>query len=98
LYALPSKPGTYDALSHMLFDPPPTPGASGGPIIDERSGAVVGVVLGTMMDNKMQGLRGWGVPSETIFDVCLHPWNWFNLHKNLLVDVQLAWVDALTEN
>jgi hypothetical protein len=50
----------------MLFDPPPTPGANGGPIIDERS-AVVGVVLGTMMD---RGSRGWGVPSETIFDVC----------------------------
>ncbi|KAF5368477.1 hypothetical protein D9758_002379 [Tetrapyrgos nigripes] len=62
-------PGTYDALNHMLFRPLPTAGSSGGPIIDEESGAVVGVMLGTRMDNRIEGLRGWGVPSETIFEV-----------------------------
>lgn len=65
------QPGTYDALSHMLFKPLPSPGSSGGPIVDEESGAVVGVMLGTRMDNRVEGLRGWGVPSETIFEVCL---------------------------
>ena len=53
----------------MLFKPLPTPGSSGGPIVDEESGAVVGVMLGTRMDNRVEGVRGWGVPSETIFEV-----------------------------
>ena len=54
----------------MLFQPLPTPGSSGGPIVDEESGAVVGVVIGSRMDNRIVGTRGWGVPSETIFEVC----------------------------
>jgi len=64
-----ATPGTYDALTHMLFKPLPTPGSSGGPIIDEESGAVIGVMLGTQMDNRVEGLRGWGVPAETIFEM-----------------------------
>ncbi|KAI0803036.1 hypothetical protein BC629DRAFT_1580963 [Irpex lacteus] len=64
-----AQPGTYDALNHMLFKPLPSPGSSGGPIVDEESGAVVGVMLGTRMDNRVEGLRGWGVPSETIFEM-----------------------------
>ncbi|KIY73493.1 hypothetical protein CYLTODRAFT_341912 [Cylindrobasidium torrendii FP15055 ss-10] len=64
-----TKPGTYDALSHMLFNPLPTPGSSGGPIIDEESGAVVGIMLGTRMDNRVEGVRGWGVPAESIFEM-----------------------------
>ncbi|EPT04158.1 hypothetical protein FOMPIDRAFT_1140519 [Fomitopsis schrenkii] len=64
-----AKPGTYDALSHMLFDPPPTPGSSGGPIVEEESGAVVGMMLGTQMRNRLEGLSGWGAPSELIFEM-----------------------------
>ncbi|KAI0690708.1 hypothetical protein BC835DRAFT_1407464 [Cytidiella melzeri] len=64
-----AQPGTYDALSHMLFKPLPTPGSSGGPVVDEENGAVVGVMLGTRMDSRVEGLRGWGVPSETIFEM-----------------------------
>ncbi|KAI0082213.1 hypothetical protein K474DRAFT_1586402 [Panus rudis PR-1116 ss-1] len=64
-----AKPGTYDALSHMLFKPLPTPGSSGGPIIDEESGAVVGMVVGTRMDSSIEGMRGWAVPAETIFEM-----------------------------
>ncbi|KAJ3479185.1 hypothetical protein NLI96_g9238 [Meripilus lineatus] len=64
-----AKPGTYDALSHLLFKPLPTPGSSGGPIVDEESGAVVGIMLGTRMDNRIEGVRGWGVPAETIFEM-----------------------------
>ncbi|KAF9014944.1 hypothetical protein BDQ17DRAFT_1229107 [Cyathus striatus] len=64
-----SKPGTYDTLSHLLFTPLPTNGSSGGPIIDEESGAVVGMVIGSRMDNRVEGVRGWGIPSEAIFEV-----------------------------
>ncbi|KAG7450291.1 uncharacterized protein BT62DRAFT_884339 [Guyanagaster necrorhizus] len=64
-----TMPGTYDALSHLLFTPLPTMGSSGGPIIDDESGAVIGVMLGTRMDNGIEGVRGWGVPSETIFEM-----------------------------
>ncbi|KAI9512643.1 hypothetical protein F5148DRAFT_792680 [Russula earlei] len=62
-------PGTYDTLSHMLFRPLPTTGSSGGPIVDENTGAVVGVMLGTRMDSTIEGVRGWGVPAETIFEM-----------------------------
>ncbi|KAI0361826.1 hypothetical protein OH77DRAFT_1418085 [Trametes cingulata] len=64
-----AKPGTYDSLAHLHFDPPPTPGSSGGPIIDEESGAVIGVILGTQFVSQLQGVRGWGVPAETIFEM-----------------------------
>ncbi|QRV76768.1 trypsin-like peptidase domain protein [Ceratobasidium sp. AG-Ba] len=63
-----SKTGTYDALSHMLFDILPTPGSSGAPLVDEY-GAVVGMALGTRMDNRVEGNRGWGVPAELIFEM-----------------------------
>ena len=61
--------GTYDSLAHLHFDPPPTPGSSGGPIIDEESGSVIGVMLGTQLVSQVEGTRGWGVPSEMIFEV-----------------------------
>ena len=65
-----TQPGTYDSLSHMMFTPLPTSGSSGGPIVDEDTGAVVGMVLGSQMDgSRVDGLRGWGVPAEVIFEV-----------------------------
>lgn len=39
--------------------------------MDEESGAVVGVMVGTRMDNRVEGVRGWGRPAETIFEVSL---------------------------
>ena len=63
-----AQTGTYDELAHVLFEPCPTAGSSGGPIIDEQTGAVVGVVRGTRMDSSVEGLRGWGTPAETIFE------------------------------
>ncbi len=86
-----SKPGTYDALSHLLFTPLPTMGSSGGPIIDDESGAVVGVMLGTRMDNRVEGVRGWGVPSETIFEVQITFSTFSDTHQ-LLADVQSSWI------
>lgn len=64
-----ATPGTYDGLSHMHFQPLPTTGSSGGPIVDESTGAVVGVMLGTQVDSSIEGVRGWGVPAETIFEM-----------------------------
>ena len=53
----------------MHFQPLPTTGSSGGPIVDESTGAVVGVMLGTRMDSSIEGVHGWGVPAESIFEV-----------------------------
>ena len=53
----------------MLFEPLPTPGSSGGPIVNEETGAVVGAMLSTRMYNPVEGMRGWGVPAEMIYEV-----------------------------
>lgn len=59
------QPGTYDPLSHLLFTPIPT-AVKRWTVIEEESG---GLMLGTRMDNRVEGVRGWGVPSESIFEV-----------------------------
>lgn len=44
--------------------------------MDEETGAVVGMVLGSQMDgSRVDGMRGWGVPAEVIFEVCATPLN-----------------------
>jgi hypothetical protein len=59
-----------------MFTPLPTSGSSGGPIVDEDTGAVVGIVLGSQMDgSRVDGMRGWGVPAEVIFEVGCIPLN-----------------------
>ncbi|KAF7320218.1 hypothetical protein MKEN_00806300 [Mycena kentingensis (nom. inval.)] len=64
-----AQPGSYDSLANMFISTLPTPGSSGGPIIEESSGTVIGVVLGTRMDSRIEGVRGWGVPAETIYEM-----------------------------
>jgi hypothetical protein len=44
-------------------------GSSGGPVIDIESGAVVGLIRGSRLDNRIAGLRGWATTSESIFEV-----------------------------
>ena len=88
-----AQPGTYDALSHMLFQPLPTTGSSGGPIVDESTGAVIGVMLGTRMDSSIEGVRGWGVPAETIFEVRAERVP-VDLALIYIPDVQPAWCQA----
>ena len=39
--------------------------------MDEESGSVIGVVLGTQLVNQVEGVKGWGVPAEMIFEVSL---------------------------
>lgn len=53
----------------MSFMPIPTAGSSGGPIVDEESGAVVGLIRGSKLDNRHEGLRGWAIPAEAIYEV-----------------------------
>jgi len=49
--------------------PVPTAGSSGGPIVDEESGAVVGLIRGSKLDSRHEGLRGWAIPAEAIYEV-----------------------------
>ena len=53
----------------MSFMPIPTAGSSGGPIVDEENGAVVGLIRGSKLDNRHEGLRGWAIPAEAIYEV-----------------------------
>ena len=39
--------------------------------MDEESGSVIGVVLGAQLVNQVEGVKGWGVPAEMIFEVSL---------------------------
>ncbi|KAG8989992.1 hypothetical protein FRB93_003368 [Tulasnella sp. JGI-2019a] len=64
-----AEPGSYDTLAHLLFLPTPTPGTSGAPIIDANTGAVVGIVTGSRMHNRVEGLQGWATPAEAIFNM-----------------------------
>jgi hypothetical protein len=80
----------------MLFKPLPTAGSSGGPIVDEESGAVVGVILGMRMDSAAVGMQGWGVPAEAIYEVRY----FFSLCPELRAepesaDVCTAWIEGL---
>lgn len=61
--------GTAEPLPYMLTSLLPTPGSSGGPIVDAVHGSVVGVFSGTRMDNWVEGERGWGATGEGIFEV-----------------------------
>jgi len=56
----------------MFFSAIPTPGSSGGPIVDLESGFVVGVIRGSRLDNRIAGLRGWATSSESIYEVSTH--------------------------
>ena len=78
----------------MLFDPPPTPGSSGGPIVEEESGAVVGIMLGTQMRNRLEGVSGWGAPSELIFEVRCRQVLLRGIADAAATDVQPAWLET----
>lgn len=64
-----AKPGTYDSLAHMFFSAIPTPGSSGGPVIDLESGSIIGVIRGSRLDNQVVGLRGWATSCESIYEM-----------------------------
>jgi hypothetical protein len=61
--------GIHSSLPHILTSILPTPGSSGGPLICAETGAVVGMISGRRMDNRVEGERGWGASAEGIFEV-----------------------------
>ncbi|KAH8835397.1 hypothetical protein DL96DRAFT_1702383 [Flagelloscypha sp. PMI_526] len=63
-----TSPGTYDDLSYVLFKPIPSNGSSGGPIVSPE-GAVVGMISGSGLENRVAGTCGWAVPAETAFEM-----------------------------
>jgi hypothetical protein len=67
-----NQPGTYDSLVNMFITQIPTPGSSGGPIIDTETGAVVGIIRGSRFNNRIEGLRGWATSAESIHEASLH--------------------------
>lgn len=39
--------------------------------MDEEAGAVIGIVTGAGMVNRVEGRRGFGTPAEALFEVCI---------------------------
>lgn len=50
----------------------------------------MGMMLGTRMDNQVEGVRGWGVPSESIFEVGYAVLD-FTDTAEVYLDVHIAW-------
>jgi len=61
--------GTYDDLAEMSFSCVPSPGSSGGPVVDIETGAVVGLTRGSHLSHGDGKRTGFGTPSERIFEV-----------------------------
>lgn len=65
------QPGTSSTLPYILVSTLPSSGSSGGPIVDAASGAVVGMISGRRMDNRVEKERGWGSSAESVFEVSI---------------------------
>ncbi|GAA6048802.1 hypothetical protein JCM3770_003629 [Rhodotorula araucariae] len=61
--------GTYDALAAMWIDCCPTPGSSGGPVVDSETGSVVGVTRGSTHQHGERQRYGFATPAERIFEL-----------------------------
>ena len=66
----------------MFFSAVPTPGSSGGPIVDLETGSVIGVIKGSRLDNHISGLRGWATSSESIYEVGIDWSVWRHTDQN----------------
>ena len=64
-----AQTGTYDELFSMSFTALPTPGSSGGALVDTTTGAVVGVVRGAQAAYGDKQQRGFATPAEKVFEV-----------------------------
>ncbi|CAF1195995.1 unnamed protein product [Didymodactylos carnosus] len=61
-----AKTGTYDMLQCLHFDHLPSAGSSGGPILDAKTQAVVGIIRG--WEHAGGKLRGFASPAESLFE------------------------------
>ncbi|BGP50220.1 hypothetical protein JCM10450v2_006136 [Rhodotorula kratochvilovae] len=61
--------GTYDALAAMWVDCCPSPGSSGGPVVDCETGSVVGVTRGSTHQHGERQRYGFATPAERIFEL-----------------------------
>ena len=60
--------GTYDELTSMMYSHPPSDGSSGGPIINEETKSVVGIVRGSEVTYTNRKRIGFAIPSEALFE------------------------------
>lgn len=60
--------GTYDSLSDMIITALPSPGASGGPVVDE-AGCVVGIVRGWRSAYDERTTSGFASPAQALWEV-----------------------------
>ncbi|GAA5822025.1 hypothetical protein JCM10212_004660, partial [Sporobolomyces blumeae] len=68
-----AEPGTYDELQSFWIDGVPTAGSSGGPIVENESGSVVGVTRGSTHKYGERQAYGFATPAERIFDMFALP-------------------------
>ncbi|BGP26481.1 hypothetical protein JCM10295v2_005434 [Rhodotorula toruloides] len=61
--------GTYDTLQSMMISCTPTPGSSGGPVVDRETGSVVGVTRGSTHKYGDRQSFGLATPAERIYDM-----------------------------
>ncbi|CAF3996873.1 unnamed protein product, partial [Adineta steineri] len=60
--------GTYDELSAMMYSHPPSNGSSGGPIVNEETKSVVGIIRGSEVNYATRKSIGFATPSECLFE------------------------------
>lgn len=63
-----ARTGTYDELSSMMYSHTPSSGSSGGPIINEQTRSVVGIVRGSEASYAKRKSIGFAIPSESLFE------------------------------
>ncbi|GAA5897264.1 hypothetical protein JCM5296_000985 [Sporobolomyces johnsonii] len=68
-----AETGTYDELANMWLDCTPTPGSSGGPVVDRQTGSVVGVTRGSTHKYGERVQYGFATPAERILEMFAIP-------------------------
>ncbi|UJR08371.1 hypothetical protein I4U23_012642 [Adineta vaga] len=63
-----AETGTYDELTSMMHTHPSSNGSSGGPIVNEETKSVVGIVRGSEVNYTNRKRIGFAIPSEHLFE------------------------------
>ncbi|ORY88949.1 hypothetical protein BCR35DRAFT_300706 [Leucosporidium creatinivorum] len=64
-----AQTGTYDQLALLLTSSVPRQGSSGGPIVDRSTGAVIGIVRGSLQSHGDKAAQGFATPAERVFEL-----------------------------